>query len=72
MMIKDRNLFDLREQSLIDLLYVRSGQRARLAGGEDRQSTNHHQKQLGYSIHEISVPAEIPKQVFCPQLSLSR
>ena len=54
-MIEDGNLFDLREQSLIDLLHIRSGQRARLAGGEDRESTNRNQKQLGHSPHELSV-----------------
>jgi hypothetical protein len=33
-MIEDGNLFNLREQSLVDLLHVRSGKRTGLAGCE--------------------------------------
>ncbi len=33
-MIERRNLFDLRQQALVDLLHVRAGERARLGGQE--------------------------------------
>jgi hypothetical protein len=54
-MIKDGDLFDLREQSLVDLLHVGTGQWTRLTRSHRRQSTNRQQQQrLNPSPHEDS------------------
>jgi hypothetical protein len=46
-MIERRNFLDLREQSLVNLLEIRSGKRAGLSGCENREAGNQ-QEQPAY------------------------
>src|SRR5580698_5798237 len=62
MMIEDGNFFNLRKQSFVELLHIRSGQGARLTCGEYRKSENRNQNQLGQSAHEVLVTALVQNQ----------